>query len=200
MEVREASAAYAVTATPQVPKGYKQTEVGVIPEDWVCPAIAQIAANRPNAIVGGPFGSDLVAKDYVATGIPVVRGQNMARQYVSGDFVFVSEPKAKQLQANMARADDIIFTQRGTLGQVSIVPQEPFERYLVSQSQMKLTLNSEVANCLYVYQYFVSANGQRQILDSSIQTGVPHTNLGSCALTESLSRPPKPNKKPSPRR
>lgn len=34
MVVREASAAYAVTATPQVPVGYKQTEVGVVPEDW----------------------------------------------------------------------------------------------------------------------------------------------------------------------
>ena len=157
---------------------YKQTEVGVIPEDWVCPTVAQIASNRANAIVGGPFGSDLVSKDYVATGIPVVRGQNMARKYVSGDFVFVSESKAKYLRANMARADDIIFTQRGTLGQVSIVPSEPFEKYLVSQSQMKLTLNSDVASSLFVYQYFISTNGQRQILNSAIQTGVPHTNLG----------------------
>lgn len=78
----------------------------------------------------------------------------------------------------MAHADDVIFTQRGTLGQVSIVPRGPFEEYLVSQSQMKLTLNSDVANCLYVYQYFASPDGQRQILDSAIQTGVPHTNLG----------------------
>ena len=152
--------------------------MGVIPEDWVCPTVAQIASNRANAIVGGPFGSDLVSKDYVATGIPVVRGQNMARKYVSGDFVFVSESKAKYLRANMARADDIIFTQRGTLGQVSIVPSEPFEKYLVSQSQMKLTLNSDVASSLFVYQYFISTNGQRQILNSAIQTGVPHTNLG----------------------
>ena len=30
----------------------------------------------------------------------------------------------------------------------------------------------------YVYQYFISTNGQKQILDSAIQTGVPHTNLG----------------------
>jgi type I restriction enzyme S subunit len=161
-----------------VPAGYKQTEVGVIPADWICPSIKEIAAKRPNAIVGGPFGSDLVSKDYVDTGVPVVRGQNMARQYVSGEFVFVSRSKGKQLQANIAHADDVIFTQRGTLGQVSIVPRGPFEEYLVSQSQMKLTLNSDVANCLYVYQYFASPDGQRQILDSAIQTGVPHTNLG----------------------
>lgn len=34
MEVRELSADYVITPAPQVPKGYKQTEAGVIPEDW----------------------------------------------------------------------------------------------------------------------------------------------------------------------
>jgi type I restriction enzyme S subunit len=34
MEVREACAAYAIAAEQQVPKGYKLTEAGVIPEDW----------------------------------------------------------------------------------------------------------------------------------------------------------------------
>jgi type I restriction enzyme S subunit len=49
MEVREASAAYLATATPQVAKGYKQTEVGVIPEDWdVMPlsSLCEISAGR----------------------------------------------------------------------------------------------------------------------------------------------------------
>lgn len=34
MEVREACASYAVLAGQREPKGYKQTEVGLIPEDW----------------------------------------------------------------------------------------------------------------------------------------------------------------------
>jgi type I restriction enzyme, S subunit len=171
MEVKEASAKYLARAR------YKSTEVGIIAEDWRCPTVAQIAASRSNAVVGGPFGSDLVSRDYVAAGVPVIRGQNMGRRYVSGDFVYVSTPKARQLQANLARADDIIFTQRGTLGQVSIVPAEPFAEYLVSQSQMKITLNADVAHPAYVCQYFLGIDGQRQIRDSAIQTGVPHTNL-----------------------
>lgn len=44
MEVREASAAYAVTATPQATKGYKQTEVGVIPEDWDVATIGELSS------------------------------------------------------------------------------------------------------------------------------------------------------------
>ncbi|MGH8121430.1 MAG: restriction endonuclease subunit S [Rudaea sp.] len=171
MDVREASARY------QLKPVFKQTEVGLIPEDWSSPSIKEIAANRPNAVVGGPFGSDLVSKNYVAIGVPVVRGQNMSAHYVSGDFAFVSKLKAKLLRANIARPCDVVFTQRGTLGQVALVPSAPFDEYIVSQSQMKLTLNSDAANAEYIYQYFISAAGQKQVLDSAIQTGVPHTNL-----------------------
>lgn len=102
----------------------------------------------------------------------------MGRRFVSGEFAFVTKEKAKTLQANLAKPLDLIFTQRGTLGQVALVPPEPFDEYLISQSQMKLTVDAAVAHPVYVYQYFASEFGQRQILDSAIQTGVPHTNLG----------------------
>ena len=124
----------------EVRPGYKQSEVGVIPEAWECERLCDAAANIANAIVGGPFGSDLVSADYAASGVPVIRGQNMSTIVVSGDFVFVSASKAKALSANLACPGDLVFTQRGTLGQVSRVPDREFERYLVSQSQMKVSL------------------------------------------------------------
>ena len=161
-----------------VRKGYKLTEVGEIPEDWISASLKELASKKNNAIVGGPFGSDLTAKDYTTVGIPVIRGQNMARKYVSGDSVFVSEGKAKDLYANTATNNDLVFTQRGTLGQVSIVPPGGKKTYLISQSQMKITLDEEKANSCYVYYYFLSTYGQKQITSSAIQTGVPHTNLG----------------------
>lgn len=42
MEVKEASAAYAALRAEQVPKGYKKTEVGVIPEDWDVRALGDV--------------------------------------------------------------------------------------------------------------------------------------------------------------
>ena len=39
--------------------------------------VGEIAASSRNALVGGPFGSDLVSRDYVEHGVPVIRGQNM---------------------------------------------------------------------------------------------------------------------------
>ena len=162
----------------EVPVGYKRTEVGVIPEDWKSSSVRAIASSTPNAIVGGPFGSDLVSKDYVAHGVPVIRGQNMSDRWVSGSFVFVTPMKAKSLEANLAHPGDIVFTQRGTLGQVSLVPDKPFSAYLVSQSQMKLSVNRNVADPLFLFYFFTSYEQQKLIQGRTIQTGVPHINLG----------------------
>ncbi len=148
------------------------------PGNWTEATIDDIIASSRNAIVGGPFGSNLVSRDYVPEGVPVIRGQNMGNRWVAGDFVFVTQQKAKSLEANLARPGDIVLTQRGTLGQVSLVPLAPFDRYLVSQSQMKITVNREIADPLFFYYVLSSVEQQDYVRQNAIQTGVPHTNLG----------------------
>jgi len=152
-------------------------------EEWVDCTVGEIAAREKNALVGGPFGSDLVSKDYVSFGVPVIRGENLTvGRCVGGDFVFVTADKATKLSANLARPGDLVFTQRGntvlTGGQVAIVPDNPFDRYLVSQSQMKLTVNGSRADALFLYYAFRAPNHQEYLRCHAIQTGVPHTNLG----------------------
>jgi type I restriction enzyme S subunit len=127
--------------------------------------LAELAANIPNAIVGGPFGSNLVSADYVEQGVPVIRGQNLGLgRWVDGEFVFVSEEKAKQLSQNVARPGDLVFTQRGTLGQVAIVPEGQYDRYVVSQSQMKITADTAKADVLFLFYLFNTSQQQRYIL------------------------------------
>lgn len=141
--------------------------------------VGDIAASTRNALVGGPFGSNLVSSDYVSSGIPVIRGANMGHgRWVSGEFVFVKPEKADSLASNCARPGDVVFTQRGTLGQVALVPSHGAARYLISQSQMKLSVDVEKADPLFVYYLFCSREQKEYIRQNAIQTGVPHTNLG----------------------
>lgn len=102
----------------------------------------------------------------------------MGDRWVGGDFVFVSPEKAKTLSQNTARPGDLVFTQRGTLGQVSIVPQGKYDEYIVSQSQMKITPDLTKADVDFLYYLFNSSEQLQYIKNVSIQTGVPHTNLG----------------------
>jgi type I restriction enzyme S subunit len=145
--------------------------------EWREVTVAEIASLERNALVGGPFGSNLVSRDYVERGVPVIRGQNMRDRWVGGEFAYVTPAKAESLGANIARPGDIVFTQRGTLGQVCLVPEGAFDRYLISQSQMKLTVDRAVADPMFFYYVFRSEQQQNYIRQHSIQTGVPHTNL-----------------------
>lgn len=148
---------------------------------WQELTLQDIAAPSKNAMVGGPFGSDLVANDYVPEGVPVIRGQNLSEgRWVSGDFVRVSKEKAEKLRSNSAKAGDIIFTQRGAnhYKQVAIVPDWGEPKYIISQSQMKMTVDDQVADPLFVFYLFQEGPQRDYLMTNAIATGVPHTNLG----------------------
>ena len=139
------------------------------------------SAKTRHSLVGGPFGSDLTTRDYVEEGVPVIRGANLPddRSFKDDDFVFVREEKADALIANNARPGDVVFTQRGTLGQVGLIPMEPkFPRYLVSQSQMKLTVDPAKADARFVFYFFRHPRTVQSIKNRAITSGVPHINLG----------------------
>ena len=149
-------------------------------EEWREVLLEDLAAPQRNALVGGPFGSDLVSSDYMPTGVPVVRGENVSvGRWVAGDFVFVAPSKAKRLEANTAGPLDIVFTQRGAnhFRQVAVVRNDAPQRFLISQSQMKLTVDPQKADPLYIYYAFRAPPQQTYLQRNAIQTGVPHTNL-----------------------
>ena len=148
--------------------------------EWRDCFLEELAAPIRNALVGGPFGSELVSADYSSTGVPVIRGENLSTgRWVAGDFVFVPAAKAAQLSANTAGALDIVFTQRGAnhYRQVAVVPANTSQRFVISQSQMKLTVDRHKADPLFIYYLFRCPLQQEYLQRNAIQTGVPHTNL-----------------------
>ena len=148
---------------------------------WPVVTIGSLRSAAPNSLVGGPFGSDLTAKDYVESGVPVIRGTNLSNEagFSGEDFVFVSDSKADLLRANNAFRGDLIFTQRGTLGQVGLIPRDStYDRYVVSQSQMKLTVDTQRVDSKFVYYFFRSPATVQNVKNRAITSGVPHINLG----------------------
>lgn len=138
--------------------------------EWPITRIEDIAEK----IAMGPFGSDIKTENFVPFGVPVIRGGNLTNGRFHGEgFVFLTEEKANDLANANAFPGDIVFTHRGTLGQVGLVPETPFPRYVVSQSQMKLTCDPARAIPEFIYYYFKSPIGQHALLMNTSQTGVP---------------------------
>jgi len=132
--------------------------------------------------VDGPFGSNLPASDYTPRGIPVIRGSNLTlgeKKFHDEGFIYVSESTAKRLARSICKRGDIIFTKKGTIGQIGIIPSNSrYESYLLSSNQMKLSVNKEIANNLFVYYYLSSKTSIEKIINDSEATGVPKINLG----------------------
>ena len=142
-----------------------------------------LAADGRYSLIGGPFGSKLTSADYVEDGIPVIRGSNLngGRYLAETEFVYVSEQKMREdLFGNLAHRGDVVFTQRGTLGQTALIPDDArYGVYVISQSQMKLTVDPEKADPRFVYYYFSSREAVQKILSQNSSSGVPHINLNS---------------------
>lgn len=178
---------------PDRHKEFRETVVGTAPLSWHVQTVEQIASQARFSCVGGPFGSDLTSKDYQTEGVPVIRGNNLTGHgcwLLEDGFVFVSSSKADALSRNLAYPGDIVFTQRGTLGQVARIREDSkWPRFLLSQSQMKLTVNPAIADADFVVLYFASPIGQEMIKRETVATGIPHINLGSLKSFRLLTPP-----------
>jgi type I restriction enzyme S subunit len=160
--------------TPDVlalfPNSFQDSELGEIPAGWPIRFVGELC----DRIAMGPFGSNIKTSNFVPTGVPVIRGGNLPNGFVDDRFVFLTEEKADQLRNSNARPGDIVITHRGTLGQVGLIPSDSqYPRYVVSQSQMVLSVRSGVVSSRYLYEFLRSQTGQQALLANTSQVGVP---------------------------
>jgi type I restriction enzyme, S subunit len=158
--------------------------------------IADLAEGGKAGVAGGPFGSSLGRKHYRPDGVPVIRGAQLSNgRFSLDDLVYVSEEKADKHLRNLAAAGDVVVTQRGTLGQVGLIPEDtPFDRFLLSQSQMKISPNRSIVDAEFLYLLMSSPATKRQLIDRAITAGVPHINLGMLREFK-LAIPPLPTQR-----
>lgn len=163
---------------------WQETEFGRIPTQWDLKKIADIKSRDRRAIAMGPFGSNIKAENFVNKGVPVIRGTNLNfAKYVGGDFVYLTEEKADELLGSNCKEGDLVFTHRGTIGQVGLIPSS-FPRYVISQSGMKLSVDPDLMNNVFLFYFFKSEYGQHQILKYESQVGVPSISNPLTSLKE----------------
>ncbi|HGJ5856402.1 restriction endonuclease subunit S [Arsenophonus nasoniae] len=133
------------------------------------------------SIISGPFGSNIGQRFFQDVGVPVIRGNNLTtdfKKFNDEGFVFLSEEKANELKADAIRGD-ILFTAAGTIGQVGMIPQSSkYDRYVISNKQLRLRIDPEKADPNYVYYWLASPWIYKTIVDRNTGSTVPLINLG----------------------
>ena len=123
----------------------------------------------------GPFGSSIKVETFVNEGVPIINGHYLhGIRLQDKEFNFISEEHAERLKNANVKRGDIVFTHRGTIGQVSIIPEKSrYKRYIISQSQFFIRCNLELLLPDFLVYFFNSSIGQYRLLANTSQVGVP---------------------------
>ncbi|MDP2589614.1 MULTISPECIES: restriction endonuclease subunit S [Vibrio] len=158
--------------------------------NWAKVSIESIKANEKGSIAIGPFGSRLKSDNYVSDGIPVIRGTNVtAGPTFKGDFVYITEDKADSLGACNVYKNELVFPHRGSIGEVGFVQED--KRYVLSSSLMKLKVDEEQVNPMFLYYFFKSSTGKHELLKNASQVGTPGIGQPLSSLKSILfNKPP----------
>jgi len=147
--------------------GYKQTEVGVIPEDWETPKVGEVCGcivpgrNKPKL-----FGGDIpwITTPDLEDGQPVTRSRL---------GLCISRSEAKAVGSKVVPPGSVLMSCAGELGIVALTQNE-----LVVNQQLHVFLPNERVDA----KYLLNALGYQKdrITSLGTKTAVAYLNKGSC--------------------
>lgn len=105
-----------------------------IPEKWELKKLVNVVSKEKNAIVDGPFGTQMKIDNYVDNGIPVVEMENLNGYIITDRFTkFIGEEKYIDVARSTVKPGDIIISKTGTLGLLGLMNDKVDKAVLVSR-------------------------------------------------------------------
>ena len=147
-----------------VSPGYKQTDLGVIPEYWHIRHLADIC--MPQGIVRGPFGGTLKKDTFVTSGFKVYEQQNAIYKSSEMGSYFINRSKYAEMRRFSVSPGDFIISCSGTIGRIFQIPPDA-PQGVINQALLKLTTNDDVVYDRYFYILFEWDEFQVRIIDST---------------------------------
>jgi type I restriction enzyme S subunit len=147
--------------------GYKQTDVGVIPEDW---SVSKLG--RHVTFKTGPFGSALHKSDYVYGGVPVINPMHIVDGKIEPSrSMAISEQAARKLSDFRLFAGDIVIGRRGEMGRCAFV-NEKQQGWLCGTGSMIIRPSSAVDGRFL----------QRVVSSPRVIAAIENTSVGSTMI------------------
>ena len=175
---------------------YKQTELGLIPEDWEVKKFEDFADKSIKwAITGGPFGSDLKSSDYTHAGVRIIQLQNIGDGKFLDDYkIYTSVEKANQLLSCNIYPGEIILSKMGDpVARACFIP-EIEERFVMASDGIRLVVNEKNYNKKFVHDYINSIYFRKSAIE--VSTGSTRQRIGLPILKNiKILTPPLPEQK-----
>ncbi|MEX2217074.1 MAG: restriction endonuclease subunit S [Phycisphaeraceae bacterium] len=157
----------------EVKKGYKQTEIGMIPEEWNVTPLGTMATFRT-----GPFGSTLHKSDYVAGGVPVINPMQIVDgRLIPTNSMAVTEEAAQKLSEFRLTPGNVVIGRRGEMGRCAFVGKEHLGWICGTGSMILRPL--DVLDARYLQRVLSSPPMVAAIENTSVGTTMINLNHGT---------------------
>jgi type I restriction enzyme S subunit len=159
-------------AEAQIPHGYKQTEVGVIPEDWEVKSVHEIAT-----IKTGPFGTLLKASEYSeGDGVPLISVGEIREGFlkITDQTPRVPDGVIRRLPQYVLKKGDIVFGRKGAVDRSALIRQQQ-EGWFLGSDGISIRPSKD-CHGEYLALQFQSARVKGWLLQNAIGTTMPSLN------------------------
>jgi type I restriction enzyme S subunit len=148
-----------------------------LPKGWIWTTLEGIASNDKNAIVDGPFGSNLKLSDYIGdeNGVPVLTTKNLEYGYGRNFVRYISKDKFQELKRSEVKGGDILVAKIGSCGKVAIYP-ENLQSAMIPANLLKMTVHPEIKK-LYVFHFISSPFFKKELESITTATAQPAFNV-----------------------
>lgn len=111
-----------------------------IPAGWSIVYLKDLVSKEKNAIVDGPFGTQMKINEYTSEGVPVYEMEQLNNLFiVTRPKHFISEDKFETIKRSMVKNGDIIISKTGTLGLLGVVRNEQYNKGIIVSRLAKIT-------------------------------------------------------------
>ncbi|MBD1813106.1 restriction endonuclease subunit S [Microcoleus vaginatus DQ-U2] len=177
----------------EIPEGYKQTEIGVIPGDWDTKQLEALGSRTIPAIKAGPFGSSLTKDIYVAVGYKIYGQEQVIRgDYLYGDY-FISAQKFKELESCAVQPGDILLSLVGTTGKLLVIPENA-PPGIINPRLIRLSFDKQCVEP-YFFKALFESKAIQNILSRNAQGGTMSVLNATILRSVKISLPPLPEQK-----
>ncbi|MCY9837154.1 restriction endonuclease subunit S [Aeromonas media] len=146
-------------------KGYKTSELGQIPEDWITPTLKDITSNIIDYRGRTPRKLGL---EWGGGNILALSAGNVKKGFIDyeAECYFGSDELYKKwMTSGDASKGDIAFTMEAPLGNAALIPNE--DKYILSQRTILLQLERSKFLPMFIIQVFLSDIFQSYISESA---------------------------------
>jgi type I restriction enzyme, S subunit len=158
---------------------------------WEIKKLGELSKKK-DAVVSGPFGSNLKVTDYKDEGIPILRLQNIGKGYfIDKSIKFITERKAEELKYHSFNSGDIALAKLGIpIGKTCIIPDH-FKSGIITADIVRIRPDKQVANFKFL-EYFLNTDLSVSQLTGNISGATrPRVNLSDVRNIE-IPLPPLP--------